>query len=124
VTLDTLLTIDHPSTGIVDLIAAAAASKDLFVALVGNAAGALDVVRWGSQCGASARLSRDSRAQLALARAASLVQRGQRVHALGSLLEVMASDPVYAFRMFRKPVGMKHAEMTLGHVRRLALCFK
>jgi GT2 family glycosyltransferase len=121
------VTLDHlravRSLGeIAELISAAAASRALFLASAGDPFGALELLDWAADTGGGARLSRRHRAQLALARATAALQTDRYAGGLGSALQLIGADPVYAFDMFRKAVATGHAGLPLARFRRALPC--
>jgi len=121
VTLHELRAVSSASE-ITQLIVAAAASRALFLASVGDPAGALEILGWASEMNTGERLSRRGRAQLALARAAATLQSDRRARGVGSVLQVIGADPAYACDMFRKAIRTGYAGFSLEHFRRAVLC--
>jgi hypothetical protein len=103
VTLDDLRAVRSASE-IAELMNAATASRALFLASVGDPSGALDMLGWAAELGGNARLSRRGCAQLALAHGVAALQTERYVRGVRSVLQVIGTDPAYAWNMLRKAI--------------------
>jgi hypothetical protein len=105
ITLDAIQNAIGDRQMVLRLLVEACAARALFLALVGDAASAIDLIQWGLQSAGEVHLGGRARAKADIALATALYRRGRSRDALRLGAHAAVSDPVHVFRTACKGVS-------------------